>query len=954
MTKGNEKRVSIAGYEILDRIGQGGMGTVYRARQMSMDRTVALKILPSDLAGNPEYVKRFTQEAHAAGKLDHVNIVRALDVGNAGSHYYFAMEYVEGKSAADRLQQEKPFTQEEIFEIGEQIALALEHARQRGIVHRDIKPGNVLITHAGVAKLADFGLARPTSVVDNSENRRAQGTPLYMSPEQARADRVIDSRSDIYSLGATLYHLLCGEPPFQGKTDAETLRMHVAQQPIPAHERNPEVSKTLSVVIERMLQKDPGNRYETPAQLVKSLRSARQAIKFETQFPSTASSHTATRKILSMAVIILLIGIALGAAAIAVPKVRKELQTMFGISDNKVHRTPTPTSFAKKESPDPAEQAPVAPEIKPTHETELTYRQKQTNALRSIRERAEALAIEGYVNEALAELESMPQELVDEHANENLDALRTRLIGKATTAMRREMARAEQLVVDGMPDEAAELIAKWKRNTPQSMHKYARNAEARTKEAIALIRKQEQDAVSSLYQSRQVEIYNLIGKRRFEEALAISDAAAEDKEIAAIHSLVERDRQYIEHVRDLFRSVESNSALIIGKIVTIGNLSGKVTDVSNGTIHFESQTAEMGLKISNLPAAEVLRLSKPEEEYKMKNWYIGGAVLLWTEKDEEAGEQLLQDATGSGFGMRAVRQKFADLSRVHAEIKAQAVYDKIKEDAEKGNWELVDRSIDGLLEEFKNHPIIRRHKDNLLVLKHRSRLSGKTMEDYFHGSIKYFDFQTIGITYDFSTIDQFKDWTWDCPRKADSTSARFSEGAVTIACSQNRGMHNARRSGAPMFVLPLFLEPDKWSIQAEVIFEGSGKPHAGLVLWTGAGRGIVCGLTPSDSDKLMVSAKGSTKTDFVYESRNSRTTERHTAIRIRANNEKYMFFYKPKLTARRWALLDKVDTEDRFKFVGFTTCTKYDEHCTLTIKEVRLKGVPNPKWFKHNEPKQKK
>ncbi|HPY51511.1 MAG TPA: serine/threonine-protein kinase, partial [Sedimentisphaerales bacterium] len=202
----------IPGYKILGKIGAGAMAFVYKAKQLSLNRTVAIKVLPKRFTENPEYVQRFYKEGQAAGKLNHPNIVQAIDVGEAGGYHYFVMEYVEGKTIADDLTNGTPFGEKEAIEIITQVAHALVHAHSHGLVHRDVKPKNIMINKQGVVKLADMGLARETTDIEaaQSEAGKAYGTPYYIAPEQIRGKIDIDGRADIYGLGATLYHMVTG------------------------------------------------------------------------------------------------------------------------------------------------------------------------------------------------------------------------------------------------------------------------------------------------------------------------------------------------------------------------------------------------------------------------------------------------------------------------------------------------------------------------------------------------------------------------------------------------------------------------------------------------------------------------------------------------------------------------------------------------------------------------
>jgi len=201
----------IPGYKLLDKLGEGSTGTVFKARQLSMDRLVAIKVLFPKLAANREFLERFQREAHLAAKFSSNNVIQAIDVGQAGGYNYFVMEYVEGVTIKDELSKGKIYEEKEAVDIVLQIAQALQHAHRRNLIHRDIKPANIVITREGVAKLADLGMARATGDQPGvKEEKGIAGTPYYMAPEQIRGKKDVDSRVDIYALGATLFHMVTG------------------------------------------------------------------------------------------------------------------------------------------------------------------------------------------------------------------------------------------------------------------------------------------------------------------------------------------------------------------------------------------------------------------------------------------------------------------------------------------------------------------------------------------------------------------------------------------------------------------------------------------------------------------------------------------------------------------------------------------------------------------------
>ena len=267
----------IPGYKILGKLGAGAMAVVYKARQLSLNREVAIKILPKRFSENPEYVERFYKEGQAAGRLNHNNIVAAYDVGEAGGYHYFVMEYVEGKTLYDDLAKGKVFSEARALETIIQVAHALGHAHANGLIHRDVKPKNIMINTQGVVKLADMGLARATTDIEAAESEagKAYGTPYYIAPEQIRGAVDIDGRADIYGLGATFYHLVTGRVPFMAENPSDVMRMHLRDELIPPDHINTSLSSGVSEVIEVMMAKRKEDRYKYIDELLADLESVR-------------------------------------------------------------------------------------------------------------------------------------------------------------------------------------------------------------------------------------------------------------------------------------------------------------------------------------------------------------------------------------------------------------------------------------------------------------------------------------------------------------------------------------------------------------------------------------------------------------------------------------------------------------------------------------------------------
>jgi serine/threonine-protein kinase len=267
--------LQIPGVELLEKIGRGSQAIVFKGRQVSVDRIVAVKILVSRAARDPEARRRFVQEGRSAAKLSHNNIVQAIDAGEAGGYSYFVQEFIDGITVFDLMKElGGPIPEERALGIIIQIAEALAHAHSRGYMHRDVKPKNIMLTKDGVAKLSDMGLARHASDAEAAldEAGKAFGTPYYIAPEQVRGDPDIDFRADIYSLGASFYEMLAGRPPFVAGTPQQIMQKHMLSALVPPDHVNPALSAGVSEVIEVMMSKRPQDRYNSTEDLLVDLR----------------------------------------------------------------------------------------------------------------------------------------------------------------------------------------------------------------------------------------------------------------------------------------------------------------------------------------------------------------------------------------------------------------------------------------------------------------------------------------------------------------------------------------------------------------------------------------------------------------------------------------------------------------------------------------------------------
>lgn len=272
---------TISHYKILEKIGEGGMGVVYKAEDTKLKRIVALKFLPKEFTKDKDAKDRFIQEAQAAGALDHPNICTVYEIDEIDGQTFIVMAYIEGHSLKDRLKSGL-IELEEALKIAIQIANGLQEAHENGIIHRDIKPANIMLTSKGQPKIMDFGLAKLSWGVDLTKTATVLGTVAYMSPEQARGEPV-DRRTDIWSLGAMLYEMLAGERPFSGYHDTAAVHSILYEEPKPLSQLREGISKDLDHIVQKALEKDPADRYQDMQSMLSDLQSSTSGVELISQ-----------------------------------------------------------------------------------------------------------------------------------------------------------------------------------------------------------------------------------------------------------------------------------------------------------------------------------------------------------------------------------------------------------------------------------------------------------------------------------------------------------------------------------------------------------------------------------------------------------------------------------------------------------------------------------------------
>jgi len=709
----------LGGFELLEKIGQGGMGSVFKARQKELGRIVALKILSPRLARSNEFVQSFLREARAAGRLNHPNIVAAIDVGESQGFYYFAMEFVDGETVAKMLAR-GPLPEERALGIAADVARALDHAYAKGLIHRDIKPDNIMVTSDGRVRVTDFGLAKAIGkgTPEGTDDERFMGTPAYVAPEQIRSEPDIDCRADIFSLGVTLFQMLTGELPFQGANPMAIAAAVVAEPLPPLRRLAPDVSPAAARLVEKMTAKDPVQRYATPADVVAAIESAAEAPRAPAARVAQVRALAARRR-RSNAPTVAAVGIILAVAAVAVLAIT--LRPRQGGTRSGTHHdvgttlVPSPRTSVRVPAPDtsrrvtadvlmrdlsravdranafekdnPRDAAGLAARLRSVlddfpaarrsqlppegldllRQTELRLRGIEDRAATAVETelqertaRADALLKEGKINEAFALLDTFPTALRTSAAIARIEQLRLQWRKDALAAYDARDGQGKKLVADVRLDEAKALYGPYAECVVPEIAAKAKAALAAVEADYEKKMAEAKRKARALYVKEAKAIFAHLDARELREARNLADAAVVNNDLDPVR---EETRDLLHLVRTATEVWDMAKAgarkLKPGDRLRIAGFAGEVVEVTDDKIAMKIGTHALAKRITDLAPADAIELAI--RGYGASAAAVEAKLGLFLLATRERGRE--RDFDGARKRIQAARANGADVAR---------------------------------------------------------------------------------------------------------------------------------------------------------------------------------------------------------------------------------------------------------------------------------------------------
>ena len=809
----------LGNFGIVEKLGVGGMGVVYKARQLSMDRLVALKVLPRRLARDSSFIARFLREARSAARLNHPHIVQGIDVGEADGLYYFAMELVDGESLRDRIRRVGRVSESEALQVARQIALALEHANAHHIIHRDVKPDNILLTRDGVAKLADLGLAKRKTDAAVTQAGAPLGTPLYMSPEQARGQNDLDTRSDIYSLGATLYHAVVGSPPFTGPNATAVITRHLFERPPSPRDAVPELTEGFCSVILKMLAKEPKARYQSPEVLLEDItrlihgRAPLRAAPRATSTGLAAVRRTRRRRTRSPLVPIF-----------ATTAIFALIAGAWVLYDSLANATEQPRVTAPKPEPRPAYPSRARPRPTPAARrrpppTRRPARQKPRDegaaALESVRQWAKAHAdtpaetVRRYRAVAARHPDTEAARAAEQAARKLEGGLRA----EAKTALFEACHEAKRLAAGHRFARAVELLDRFGADHPESLGEVSEERgfilagalrterelrgqasglakkgdfpaaiglykqimafgipklTARARHEIGLLDEQLADAQRTARHKAEEACLALrltqaplLQARDYAEARSQLEAARADARMAPVRPALDADAADLAAVAAVWAAAEKGArSLKPREKFSVGGIRGEFVRFAKGELHVRASGLVCRKPLRELTSQEVLALAvRQMPAGEPRTSFACGLFLLAEGKAKAAAKAFAEGEKAGGDSARYVarlEQRRAD----EVEAEANALFARIEQLGREEKWKQAGSALHALEQRYGRTRSFGRHRGKVEELALQARLATLGVTDLFHGKCRLAgNGRKVELTYDFGKPEQLADWS---------------------------------------------------------------------------------------------------------------------------------------------------------------------------------------------------
>jgi len=697
----------------------------------------------SKLADNESFVQRFIREARSAARLNHPNIVQGFDVGHAAGHYYFAMEFVDGSTVKEMIKSQGRLDEKTALNIIGAVARALEHAHKHGIIHRDIKPDNIMVTREGQVKLADLGLARSSEKPDTlTIEGTALGTPYYMAPEQVRGETDIDTRADIYALGATLYHTVTGEFPYAGPNASAIMARHLSD-PVPsAREKNPGVSRATEELIQRMMAKERDERPQDPTELLADIRDALAGkVKLRVGAPKRVTTHAdapaSPVRCRSKRPYLVAVAVAVVVLAVVIGVVALPGRGGGGPPEPAKQGVAAASSEASKESTrQPSDAATEAKRSGP--DAEARARQAMESALKALRAQVDALSAKDQFGEALSRVEAF----VREHPTgaDNAQKLTAQVLATArqrygilaasaeALAKAKEFAKARDALKPalafGIPDltqrarkkleeiasreEKAELWARWDDVKAEASRlaeggRFAEALQALQKaeglplgglpdlvaeqtQAIRDARAKATKAAAAAYTKESDKLWALFKERKYDEAKKLLTELVAKPEFRLAEDRVQADREAARLLGEFWAAVERGIAARKGQFIAFAGAGGTILDVEDGVVTIKGPRGEERRHIHRLAPKQALAYVDLKDDERLN--LMKGVFLLAEGKDPDAASSALAAVKNSPV-LLCYRERLAPaLQRTRAAAAARARAEL--EAAAERTWEAIE------------------------------------------------------------------------------------------------------------------------------------------------------------------------------------------------------------------------------------------------------------------------